>query len=156
MNKIRVALIENHALTRVGIRRALQTQAEIEVVGEATNTIDGLQMLLTVQPDIAIVDVALPDQDGIELIRQLKNAQVAGSKAKTKVLILTLRDRPDTVVAAGAAGADSYCLKDISVNDLLEALRVTSRGNAWIDPKIASILLLPWDFSGGQSNYDQN
>ena len=149
MSKIRVALIENHDLTRVGIRRALLQSAEIEVVGEAANAIEGLQMLLTAQPDIAIVDISLPDQDGIELIRQIKAGQDGGKGPQTEVLILTLRDNFETVVAALAAGADSYCIKDISLDNLLEALRVTYRGNAWIDPAIASILR-------GQPKYEQN
>ncbi len=158
MSKIRVALIEDHDLTRVGIRKALQQQPEVEVVGTATNAPEGLQMLLAVQPDVAIIDIGLPDQDGIELTRQLKSAQATGPGPKTKVLILTLRERKETVMAALAAGADSYCMKNISLNDLLEALRVTVRGSAWIDPQVASILL-SFDtkrFLGGQSKYDQN
>lgn len=149
MSKIRVALIEDHELTRIGIRKALQQQPEVEVVGTAANATEGLQMLLITQPDVAIVDIGLPDQDGIELTRQLKSVQATGSRPKTKVLILTLRDRKETVLAALAAGADSYCMKDISLNDLLEALRVTVRGNAWIDPQIANILR-------GQPRYEQN
>jgi DNA-binding NarL/FixJ family response regulator len=149
MSKIRVALIEHHDLTRVGIRRALLQSSEIEVVGEAANAIEGLQMLLTAQPDIAIIDISLPDQDGIELTRQIKAGQDGGEGPQTKVLILTLRDNFETVVAALAAGADSYCMKNITLDNLLEALRVTYRGNAWIDPAIASILR-------GQPKYEQN
>ncbi len=149
MRKIRVALIEDHELTRKGILRALGRASEIEVVGVASNAKDGLQMLLIAQPDIAIVDIGLPDQDGIELTRQLKAMQKADSGPLTKVLILTLRDNKETVVAALAAGADSYCTKDISFDDLLEAMHVTLRGNAWIDPQIARILR-------GKINYEQN
>ncbi|KJH72547.1 response regulator [Aliterella atlantica] len=141
MSKIRVALIEDHDLTRVGIRTALQQRQEIEVVGEAANANDGLKLLETEHPDIAIVDIGLPDKDGIELTRQLKASQDAGEGPETKVLILTLRDNKEAVLAAFAAGADSYCMKDISFDNLLEALRVTHGGNAWIDPAIARIVL---------------
>lgn len=141
MTKIRVALIEDHDLTRVGIRTALQQRQEIEVVGEAANGSEGLKLLETAQPDIAIVDIGLPDKDGIELTRQLKAAQENGEGPHTKVLILTLRDNKEAVMAAFAAGADSYCMKDISFDNLLEALRVTYSGNSWIDPAIARIVL---------------
>ncbi|MDB9373965.1 response regulator transcription factor [Nodularia sphaerocarpa] len=140
MSKIRVALIEDHDLTRVGIRTALQQKAEIEVVGEAASAIAGLKMLKKLQPDIAIVDIGLPDKDGIELTRELK-AFTNGDDSATKVLILTLQDNKEAVLAAFAAGADSYCMKDIKFDNLLEAVRVTYDGNAWIDPAIARIVL---------------
>ena len=141
MSKIRVALIEDHDLTRVGIRTALQQRQEIEVVGEAATASEGLKLLETTHPDIAIVDIGLPDKDGIELTRQLKVNQEDGQVPRTKVLILTLQDNKEAVLAAFAAGADSYCMKDISFDNLLEALRVTHGGNAWIDPAIARIVL---------------
>ncbi len=139
MTKIRVALIEDHDLTRVGIRTALLQKEEIEVVGEASNATEGLKMLKMLQPDIAIVDIGLPDKDGIELTKDLKST--GGSESATKVLILTLRDNKEAVLAAFAAGADSYCMKDIKFDNLLEAVRVTYNGNAWIDPAIARIVL---------------
>ncbi|OUL20374.1 response regulator transcription factor [Nostoc sp. 106C] len=139
MSRIRIALIEDHDLTRVGIRTALLQKEEIEVVGEAANAAEGLKMLKTLQPDIAIVDIGLPDKDGIELTRELKST--SGAELRTKVLILTLRDNKEAVLAAFAAGADSYCMKDIKFDNLLEAVRVTYNGNAWIDPAIARIVL---------------
>ena len=142
MSKIRVALIEDHDLTRVGIRTALQQRQEIEVVGEAANAQEGLNLMASAHPDIAIVDIGLPDKDGIELTRQIKAQQETLEEHQTtKVLILTLRDNKEAVLAAFAAGADSYCMKDISFDNLLEALRVTHGGNAWIDPAIARIVL---------------
>ncbi|MFB2935416.1 response regulator [Aerosakkonemataceae cyanobacterium BLCC-F154] len=140
MEKIRVALIEDHDLTRVGIRTALQQRQEIAVVGEAANGTEGLKLLQTAQPDIAIVDIGLPDIDGIELTKQLKATEDENNPVP-KVLILTLQDNEEAVLAAFAAGADSYCMKDISFDRLLEALQVTQEGNSWIDPAIAKIVL---------------
>jgi DNA-binding NarL/FixJ family response regulator len=140
MSKIRIALIEDHDLTRVGIRTALLQKNEIEVVGEAANAAEGLKMLKITQPDIAIIDIGLPDKDGIELTRELK-ALTGGEDSAIKVLILTLQDNKEAVLAAFAAGADSYCMKDIKFDNLLEAVRVTHNGNAWIDPAIARIVL---------------
>ncbi|MEM7552666.1 MAG: response regulator transcription factor [Cyanobacteria bacterium P01_A01_bin.84] len=139
MSKIRVALIEDHDLTRLGIKTALQQKEEFEVVGEAPNALEGLKLLQIHHPDVAIVDIGLPDRDGIELTREIKSAANIG-ETKTKVLILTLRDNRESVLAAFAAGADSYCMKD-KYDNLLEAVRHTYNGNAWIDPAIARIVL---------------
>ena len=137
MTKIRVALIEDHDLTRLGIRTALQRNVDFEIVGEAANANDGLQILKTLQPDVAIVDIGLPDKNGIELIKEVK---LQNPKLLTKILVLTLRDSKEAVLAAFAAGADSYCIKD-TYDILLEAVRHTHNGNAWIDPAIARIVL---------------
>ena len=139
MNKICVALIEDDDLTRVGIRTALQQREEIEVVGEAANATEGRQMLTRTCPDIAIIDIGLPDKDGIELTKEVKSSRkgIPG----IKVLILTLWDNKESVLAAFAAGADSYCMKNIHFENLLGALRFTHNGDSWIDPAIARIVL---------------
>jgi DNA-binding NarL/FixJ family response regulator len=136
MSKIRTIIIEDHDLTRLNICIALRQKPEIEVVGEATNARHGLIMLKKLQPDIAIVDIGLPDQDGIELTKTIKSHQL-----KTKVLILTSYYHQESVLSAFSAGADSYCMKDIQFDSLLEAIRVTADGNPWIDPMIARIIL---------------
>jgi DNA-binding NarL/FixJ family response regulator len=141
MNTIRVALVEDHTLTRVGIRTALQQRDQIEVVGEASNALSALELLKITPTDVAIVDVGLPGMDGIELTQRLKSIPPAGEVAETKVLIMTMQDDEEVVMSAFAAGADSYCMKDISINDLVEAIRVTSHGDSWIDPSVARIVL---------------
>ncbi|BAS57790.1 MULTISPECIES: response regulator [Leptolyngbya] len=142
MNDIRITLIEDHDLTRVGMKTALQQRPGFQVVGEAANGTDGLKLLLQHKPDVAIVDIGLPDIDGIELTRRFRQAQAASEdQSDTRVLILTLQDQEDTVLAAFAAGADSYCMKDVSLDQLVDALRVTNEGNSWIDPAIARVVL---------------
>jgi DNA-binding NarL/FixJ family response regulator len=141
MSEIKVALIEDHDLTRVGLRTALQRQQGIQVVGEAANAAQGLNLLETAKADVAIVDIGLPDMDGIQLTRQFRQFQAEHEDCPTKVLILTMHDSEDSVLAAFAAGADSYCMKDISIDRLREALQSTHEGNSWIDPAIASIVL---------------
>jgi DNA-binding NarL/FixJ family response regulator len=140
MSKIRIILIEDHELTRLGIRTALSQNKEIDVVCECANATEGLKMLKQLQPDIAIVDIGLPDMDGIELTSEIKAVAKTGD-LDTKVLILTMEDASDSVLAAFAAGADSYCMKDIHFDNLLEAVRVTYNGHAWVDPAIAKIVL---------------
>ncbi|MGF1479553.1 MAG: response regulator [Cyanophyceae cyanobacterium] len=141
MDKIHVALIEDHDLTRIGLRTALQQRDDIKLVGEAANGFDGLQLLKQFLPDVAIVDIGLPDTDGIALTRKFKEFQTTDGNTLTKVLILTLQDNEELVLAAFAAGADSYCMKDTSFSMLLEAIRTTKEGNSWIDPAIARIVL---------------
>ncbi|MEB3338351.1 MAG: response regulator transcription factor [Leptolyngbyaceae bacterium] len=144
MNDIRVTLIEDHDLTRVGLRTALQQRGGVQVIGEAANGTEGLKLLETSKPDVAIVDIGLPDIDGIELTRRFKQARAEagdGDLTATKIMILTMQDNEDAVLAAFAAGADSYCMKDVHLDRLLEALQVTNEGNSWIDPSIARIVL---------------
>ena len=142
MNDIRITLIEDHDLTRVGMRTALQQRPGFQVIGEAATGTEGLKMLTSLKPDVAIVDIGLPDIDGIELTRRFRQAQaLMEDQPNTKVLILTLQDHEDTVLAAFAAGADSYCMKDVSLDQLVDALRITQEGNSWIDPAIARVVL---------------
>jgi DNA-binding NarL/FixJ family response regulator len=142
MNDICIALIEDHDLTRVGMRTALQQRPGFRVVGEASNGGDGLRLLNMSKPDVAIIDIGLPDMDGIALTRRFKETQADFNEpAKTRILILTLQDTEEVVMAAFAAGADSYCMKDVSLDQLLEALKSTHEGHCWIDPAIARIVL---------------
>jgi two-component system, NarL family, response regulator LiaR len=141
MNTTRIVLIEDHDLTRIGLRSALQRKEGVEVVGEARDGKSGLKLLKSVQPDVAIVDVDMPDMNGIDLTHEFRQFQAAGECPNTRILIMTMQDNEETVLAAFAAGADSYCMKDASIDRLTEALRVTAEGNAWIDPTIARIVL---------------
>jgi DNA-binding NarL/FixJ family response regulator len=138
---IRVILIEDHDLTRVGIRAALQQREGFEVIGDARDAKSGLKLVKTAQPDVAIVDIGLPDFTGIELTQQFKQAQASGECPNTRILIMTMQDSEDTVLAAFAAGADSYCMKDASIDKLAQAIQTTAGGNAWIDPAIARVVL---------------
>ncbi|ERT05454.1 bacterial regulatory s, luxR family protein [Lyngbya aestuarii BL J] len=142
MSKIRVVLVEDHNLSRVGLVAALKQVDDIEVVGDAENGRKGLEMLRTMQPDVGIIDIGLPDIDGIELTQQLRKIQANLEPGdRSKVLILTMHEEENSVLAAFAAGADSYSLKDASLDTLVQAVRSTYEGNAWIDPNIARIVL---------------
>lgn len=141
MTQMRVIVIEDHDLTRIGLVAALQRKEDIQVIGEAVNGMQGLKLLESAKPDIAIVDIGLPDIDGIEVVRRFRQSYAEGEKAATKIVMLTMHKSQDSVLAAFAAGADSYCMKEINVDSLTEALRSTYEGNPWIDPTIANIVL---------------
>jgi DNA-binding NarL/FixJ family response regulator len=136
MSAIRVVLIEDHDLMRAGMSLSLQQQGCL-VVGEAATGLEGLSLTEKLHPDVVIVDLGLPDIDGIEVTRQIKHQ----ADNISKVLVLTFRDQPQEVLAAFAAGADSYCMKDVSPDRLLEAMQTTHTGHHWIDPAIAGIVL---------------
>ena len=139
-NPIRIAIVEDHELTRIGLKAALQHRDGMEVVGDAANGYQGLNLLQTTKPDLAIVDIGLPDIDGIEMVRLFRENQ-GENLLPTKILMLTMHKGEDSVMAAFAAGADAYCMKDINMDKLEEAIRSTHEGNPWIDPTIASIVL---------------
>jgi DNA-binding NarL/FixJ family response regulator len=141
MSNIRVILVEDHDLTRIGLKTVLQAQSSIQVVGDAATGTQGLQLLEYHRPEVAMVDIGLPDIDGIELTRRFRQWQHQTQDFNTKVLILTMHDGQDSVLAAFAAGADSYCMKDIQMNQLVEAIHSTALGQSWIDPAIASVIL---------------
>jgi two-component system, NarL family, response regulator LiaR len=141
MSAVNLVLIEDHDLTRVGMRTALQQEENIQVVGESDNAAKGLQLLQILNPTVAIVDIGLPDMDGIELTRKFRDFQTKSEQLQTKILILTMHDSEETVLAAFAAGADSYCMKDISTEQLVNAIEATAAGESWIDPSIARVIL---------------
>jgi DNA-binding NarL/FixJ family response regulator len=133
-----ILLVEDHDLFRMGLRTALQSQSNIEVIGEAENATQGLALIEQLRPNVAIVDIGLPDMDGIELTRRFRQAH---GESGTKILILTMHDNEDAVLAAFAAGADSYCMKNVQMDQLAEAIQATHTGQAWIDPVIAHMVL---------------
>ena len=135
--EIGVALIEDHDLTRMGLRAAFR-QAGLRFLGEADNGEKGLTLLQEMRPDVAVVDVGLPDIDGIEMIQRFRQEN---PESETRILMLTMHDSEKAVLAAFAAGADSYCTKEIDTKDLITAIQETSEGNSWIDPSIASLVL---------------
>lgn len=138
MTKIRVVLIEDDDLVCIGLKNALENLIDIDWLGDANTGEEGFQLLQTTQPDVAIMDIGLPDVDGIELTKRIK---ASPQLQTTKILILTLQNEETAVLEAFQAGANSYCMKNIRPDLLLEAIRATQAGQAWIDPAIARIVL---------------
>lgn len=134
--KVRLAIIEGNDIIRTGIRIILSESPDIEVVGEATSYFDALSLLQQQQPDVAIINIDLPGKNGIELMRELQQ-----SNNRVKPIILSRYKNVETVLSAFAAGANSYCMKDIKVNHLLEAIHTTHSGKKWIDPLLSDVVL---------------
>lgn len=130
----RVVIVEDHALTRAGLRTTLEKAAEI--VGEAPDGIVAWNLISEQRPDVVVIDIGLPGMDGIALTQRVR-----AELPQTHVVILTMIDFEDEVLAALAAGADAYCLKSSDPQLLIEAVRIAAEGGAYFDPKIAHVVL---------------
>lgn len=134
MSSLRVVIVEDHALTREGMRTALA--GAYDVVGEAADGIAGLELIAQLHPDVAVIDLGIPGIDGIELTKRVR-----AGVPQTHVVIMTMIDVEEEVLAALAAGADAYCLKSSPVSVLVDAVRIAGEGGAYFDPRIAHVVL---------------
>ncbi len=135
MSAIRVVLVEDHALVRAGLRTSLES-AGIDVIAEASDGIAGLETVTQAHPDVAVIDIGLPGKDGIALTRELKAAPDAPG-----IVVLTMHELDDEVLAALAAGADAYCVKSSDPTVVVDAIRTVASGGAYFDPRIAHVVL---------------
>jgi DNA-binding NarL/FixJ family response regulator len=128
---IRVLMIDDSSIIRLGLRAALEDRPEIEIVGEAGNGSDGLAALGRLQPDVVLLDLRLPDLSGIEVCREIMKR-----RAVTRVLILTSATDERNVHDAVAAGAKGYLLKESDSNALANAIRQVAAGHSVLDPSL--------------------
>ena len=133
---ISVIIVEDFKLTRVGLRCALNSNNDINVVAECDNAEDGLELIKKHQPDIVLMDLGLAGMNGIEATIKVKEMC-----SKTKVIALTSHDREEEVIAALSSGAMAYCLKDIDPTKLADVIRDVAEGVCWLDPLIARKVL---------------
>lgn len=134
--QINVIIVEDFKLTRVGLRCALNSNKDINVVAESDNAITGLELIAKYQPDVVLMDLGLPEMNGIEATIKVKEML-----PNTKIITLTSHDREEEVIAALASGAHGYCLKDIDPVKLASVVRDVANGVCWIDPQVAQIAL---------------
>lgn len=134
---ITVLLVDDHAVVLRGLRFFLETEAEIEVVGEATDGESALEEVARLKPDVVLMDLVMPGMDGVQATRELTRAFPG-----TKVIVLTSFSEQDRVVPAIQAGAAGYLLKDVAPDDLVEAVRAVHRGEARLHPRVAQTLMV--------------
>jgi DNA-binding NarL/FixJ family response regulator len=132
-NKIRVILADDHAVVRQGIRRFLEEDPDIEVVAEASDGAEAVRLVEEHRPDVAVLDIRMPEVTGVEATRRIKEHH-----PETLVLILTAYDDDPYVFALLGAGADGYVLKTASADTLVEAVRTVYRGESALSPEVAS------------------
>ena len=130
---IRVLCIDDHALVREGIAALINRQADMQVIAEATSGSDGIELFRIHQPDVALVDLRLPDIGGIEVI-----ARILGDKPDAHILVISSSEGDVDIRRALSAGALGYVLKGLARETLLQAIRTVHRGDKAIPPEVAA------------------
>jgi DNA-binding NarL/FixJ family response regulator len=133
---IRVVIVDDHALFRRGLDLVLSEEPDIKVVGEAADGIEAVHRAEEMAPDVVVMDVRMPRSTGIEAARRIRERL-----PDTKVIMLTVSDSEEDLYAAVKAGASGYLLKEISIEELADAVRAVARGHSLISPSMASKLL---------------
>jgi DNA-binding NarL/FixJ family response regulator len=133
---IRVALVDDQAMVRAGFRMILETEPDITVVGEAADGREALDLVARSSPDVVLMDVRMPQMDGIEATRLITAAD-----GSARVLMLTTFDLDDYVYAALRAGASGFLLKDAPAEQLVSAVRVIADGDALLAPSVTRLLI---------------
>jgi len=135
---IRVVIADDHHLVRQGLRALLEKAEDIEVVGEAADGQDALEVVERLLPDVLVIDIAMPHLNGVEAVGRLR-----GLKVKTRALILSMYSDDTLVRQALRNGAKGYLLKRAVSEELLLAVRAVARGDTYLSPEVAGPLLTP-------------
>jgi two-component system, NarL family, response regulator LiaR len=133
---IRVAIADDHAVVRQGLRTFLELQDDVEVVGEAADGAEAVELVARTEPDVVLLDLVMPRLDGIEAIKQIRARCPA-----TRILVLTSFADDRTVLPAVRAGAAGYLLKDVQPPELVAAIRTVHSGEALLAPAVATMLV---------------
>lgn len=136
MKRLRVVLVDDHAVVRDGLRALLATREEIEVVAVAADGVEALHVVRETQPDVVLMDLAMPRMDGVEATRRLTACRPAPA-----VLVLTMSDDDAALLAAIRAGARGYLIKDTEGEQVIAALHAVAAGQAVFGPGVAPAVL---------------
>ncbi len=141
---IRLLLVEDHLLTRIGLKTVIERRPEFKVIGEAENGEVAIRRAQELRPDVILMDVGMPVMDGIEAARLIKQKLV-----NVEIVMLTSHDNERDILASLAAGAAGYCLKHVEPDRLYSAIQSVNAGDVWLDSSIASKVLKA--YNGGAS-----
>ncbi len=136
MSNVRVVVADDHPLYRKGVVEALDDEAGIEVVGEASSAAEAVTKSAALRPDVVLLDIAMPGGTGIEAV-----GEIIARHPTCRVVMLTVSEQEDDVLAALRAGAHGYLLKGVSAEELANAVRRVAAGEAHVSPLLASLLL---------------
>jgi two-component system response regulator NreC len=149
---ISVLIVDDHTIVRSGVRMLLEAETDIKVVGEALNGREALELAETLHPDIVLIDISMPEMDGLEATMQLKTRF-----PHINVLILTMHRSDDYFFEMLKAGASGYILKGAKTSELLDAVRIVQRGEIFLYPSMTQKLvqgylqLADWENEGEPS-----
>ena len=149
MNKIPVALVDDHALVRLGLKTLINDQADMEIVGEAGSAAEAVKLVDQVHPQVVLMDIRLPGEGGLEAARQ-----IAFRYPETKVVMLTSFADEDLVMSAIRAGAVGYLLKEVGNEEVLRGIRAAAQGNSVMDAATTSRLFARVRTSGRKEDED--
>ncbi len=135
--EITILLVEDHEFTRMGLSMKIENTPHLKLLAEATNGIEAVNMAQKHNPDVILMDIGLPEMDGITATRKIKE----DLKSDSAVLMFTSRDNREDIFAAFKAGADGYIMKDSSSQNLINAINTVADHSAWIDSQIARVVL---------------
>ena len=133
--KTKVMITDDHSLIREGIRQLLEFDGSIEVIGEASNGVECLEKLEVLSPDVLLLDINMPEMNGIDVLKQLKETE-----SDVKVLILTVHNELDYLLKAIDIGVDGYILKDSESSELKKAIDIICKGENYIQPSLIPAL----------------
>lgn len=136
MDSLKVLLVEDHKMVRLGLSLVFENTDGIDLVGEADNGKKGVELALEHNPDVVLMDIGLPEMDGIQATSIIKK-----SNPNIKVLIFTSRESDDDVFDSLASGADGYIMKGANEEQMISAIKAVAEGTAWLDPAIARLVL---------------
>lgn len=136
MDGIKVLLVEDHTMVRLGLSLVFENSKDINLIGEAENGKKGVELALKLNPDVVLMDIGLPEMDGIQATSLIKK-----SNPNIKVLIFTSRESEDDVFDSLSAGADGYIMKGANEEQMISAIKAVAEGTAWLDPAIARLVL---------------
>jgi two-component system response regulator NreC len=136
MSPIRILLVDDHAVVRAGLRMLLGADPELQIVGEAENGAQALRLTEELAPDVVLMDISMPDMNGIEATRKIK-----GQNPNVVVLALTMHEDDQYFFEMLAAGASGYVPKRAAPNDLLSAIHAVHNGGVFLFPSVARVLV---------------
>ncbi len=136
MKETRVIVVDDHAIMRDGVSALLSLNEGIEVVGEASNGREAIEKVRELQPDVVLMDIAMPIMDGLEATRRIRKEY-----PRTKILILTQHDNKEYLLSIVKAGAAGCVLKKVAGTELISAIRAVDRGESFLCPSVAKTLI---------------
>jgi len=138
--RIRVLIVDDHALFRRGLELVLVAEDDIDIVGEATDGAEAVERAEELAPDVVLMDVRMPAMSGIEAARRIR-----ASHPGVRIVMLTVSEDEDDLFAAVRAGATGYLLKEVSIEEVAAAVRAVHRGHSLVSPSMASKLLVEFN-----------
>ncbi|MEO8072830.1 MAG: response regulator transcription factor [Acidobacteriota bacterium] len=137
MNReIRVILADDHPIVRQGLRQMIESDSQLSVIAEASNGLEALDLIKEHQPQIALIDVDMPEMDGFAVAREIERRRIV-----VEIIFLTMHSKPEIFYAAMDAGAKGFVLKDSAVSDIVASIKTVAAGQSYISPILSNLLI---------------